>query len=911
MTAYIGSTAGAWDKGLVRIRGIDSLKAYIGETADINFANDDHLTIVDDFGLWAKPILVSAGVPYMDGGIAYSDQHSNWLPLPRMGSHRVGKLTGATISFAFDFSGSYVPLSSISAYSTSSPTASGISGGSTSTPTVSFDETGWHTVYLTITAANGKTFFGVRYVFVWNDEDPPPEVFFPSSPRGDVDSGGWEASIALYEGADTSAIRERALVILFREDHYGDTAEEIGPIEGAENIEFIGWIGGREEIEWNPEAGSVSFVAYGAHYWLGKIPAWPDGVEYTTGSPSAWTQIKNLTVDLGLYHFLHWRTTAPRIMDIYFSADTRFSKEVGSLAGDIWSQIREIAFDQIYARPLVNSYNQLYIEVHPQLVPTGSRSWPTVQTIEKRDWIQPIELDRITTEELSILDLSGVAINSAGKGSAFFALAPGHSHSHYGQTEAQPRRLLASQAQANIQAGLFRSWRNNPFGPIPVKLTGNNKLIDIAPRSKCLISIAADDTPRGISYSGGLLPLSVERVFDVRSGYLRTDVTFEAETFEGLATVGDFPGSGDVSIPPLPSLPPLPPIDIILPGTSEPTPEGTQSVLLHTSTYGFLYSSNFNDAAPDWIAVNAGLDSVGFGGDPENYGVFMYVTPSGVFYVGRTKVVSNTDYLVYSPYIARAPSIGSTFEILIDEPSIRPSGSLSGHQWGIWAAGINTLQPDYFAAIWGVNGVDKLLRAGAGGAIADGDPIDNGNFFAGKHLTYGAGNWIYSRFDNWWRIASDGLSIVANGTIGTGPSLGHKRAGSSGKTFHARNGVSGMVVGENNLASNTLISDSDMSPSQFIESLAVDPSGMILYAWYGAGQKGKSTDAGASWLALASLPFGNWRFAYAGSPDRWVAAGGSSIRYTEDGGTIWANKEGNLLQVAPLADIDAVLVVGY
>jgi hypothetical protein len=108
MTLLVGSSAGGHEKGHCRVRSIDATKIYIGETSDIDWENDLYLTIIDDFGLWARHVLISAGVSYMDGGIAYSNQHSAPDPTPIMGSHRVLKLEGASVSTQFDASSSYV-----------------------------------------------------------------------------------------------------------------------------------------------------------------------------------------------------------------------------------------------------------------------------------------------------------------------------------------------------------------------------------------------------------------------------------------------------------------------------------------------------------------------------------------------------------------------------------------------------------------------------------------------------------------------------------------------------------------------------------------------------------------------------------------------------------------------------------
>lgn len=910
MTLLIGSSAGAHDVGIVRIRDKDSDTFFIGETSDIKYADNHFLTVIDDFGLWARHVLISAGVPFMDGGLAYSDQHTNFDPTPIMGSHRVLKLTGASISAQFSAAGSYALDSTITGYSWSAPGSSSSSGMTTATPTITWNTVGWKLVYLTLTAANGKTFFGVRYVYIWNDNNPPSSAAIGEC-RSDVESGGWSFDLTLFDNVDLDTVRDHALVILFAEDYYGDTQQSIGPVVGCENIVVTGWIA-RESIEWDPEQGQVHFTGYTAQFWLSQIPSYPDGVELVTGVPAAWTEMQGLTVNKGLFHFLRWRTTATRVMDVFLTDDTKYTKEVSSLAQNLWEQLREMAFLQIYARPGVNALNQLYIEVHPQLVPEASRTWPTVMTITEEDWEGQIDLERVTMNEVAAVSLSGVAVNESGVGTAYFSLSAGHVFSHYGKPDIQDRLLVSSQSQANTLCGLYFSWRNNPYPDIPIVLAANNRLIDCFPRQKCLITIVSADTPRGIAYSGGIIPTSVALVPDPETGYLHTEVTFEAETgltANIIAVDGDVPGSGDISVPPpLPSFPPLPDFPTPIPGTPpDLDPEGEIPVLLHDTTKGLLYTANINTANPQWITVNAGLTSAQYTRINT-----MFVTPNGALYVAYCEGVDSGNFSSRPFFIARAPSIGGTFTVIKDEPSVRPSPTTLKN-WGLWAAGYNPLKPEEVAFVIGTCNVDKKIWIGSGSSFAAGAVVDTSSFIVGG-LTYGFGNWLFARTAHFSRIAPNASSVVATGSPAIeklyvfDPQLGHVSAGTTGRTFHQRQGGNGLVVGDNNLATVNTIVDASYDDSR---GFACDPTGMFLMANYSG--KSKSSDGGATFSALSSLPVGNWFFSYVagvGVGSWWVAAQGSSIRLTTDFGTTWLNREGNLFSVAPIPSINKVHVVG-
>ena len=903
MTVLVGSSAGAHDTGICRLRSIDGSKFYINETADITWANDLYLTVIDDYGLYAKHVLIDDGDPFMDGGIEYSDQHTDFDPVPIMGSHRVLKLTGATVSAVFDFSDSYlIDGSAISTYATVSPTASGGSGLDTDAPTLTWNTTGWHTVYLTLTAANGKTFFGVRYVYVWSDDDPPSRVSMETA-RQDADAGGWEFSVTMLEEVTLNDVRDRALVILFAEDHFGTTEQSIGPLAGAENIVCMGWIA-EESINWNPEQGSVAFKVAGAHYWFQQIPAYPDGVEFTTGTPAAWTEMQNLTVRLGLWHFLHWRTTATRIMDVFLTDDTRLTKEVSALAGNLWEQIREMAFAQIYARAIVNAHGQLYIEVHPQLVPEADRDWPTVMTITKPDWQGEIIFDRITKPEVAAVTLSGVAVNSSGVGTPYFSIAPGRTYAHYGVQELQDNLLVASQSQLNTLAGLYRSWRNNPYPDIPISFDADIRLIDCAPRQKCAIVINAGDTPRGIAYSGNLIPRAITLQYDAETGYLFREVSFEAETVAGLAVTHVVPGEGDRSVPPVPSLPPLPDFPIIIPGGIPTSENGAVSVILHDTTYGYVYTRNFDSSNPSWSLMNGGLTVA-----QKQLATLLVVCPNGALYCGR-----GGGGTPVSDFIAYAPSLGSTWQIIEDPTSIQ---AVYGSSGGVAALAVNPLLAESVAYIIGEHHNHDIFT-GTAGVFAQGVHISN-ILNTDATMSYGFGKWRVTGATtsgdfnkHYWLISLDGSAISAEGGLSSDISLGsnplHLHAGSLPVAWMKSRTSDNLYKFANNFQDTptTLVQSAD---TFLLLRGDADVTGQYLMSpWNG---KGISADGGASWSALPNLPVGTWYFRNGGSPARWIAVSGSAVRATYDGGVSWESKEGNITASAPVPAVNIIRVVEY
>jgi hypothetical protein len=911
MTLYVGTSAGACDLGMCRIRKAPIAGTfYIGLTSEIVWADNCYLTVVDDFDLWAKHSVVSAGALLMDVDVAYVDEHSDFNPVPVLGPHAVVWLDEATVDVEFSGSDSWVFDSTISGYSWSAPGSSASSGMSTATPTVTYDTPGCYRVLCTVTAANGKSTVGVRHVFVYDrDENMPSTVFQLAQCIGDHDTGGWMFDMTMEAEASLSEIHDRALVVLFAEDLYGSTKGSIGPVENRENIVCVGRIVG-ESIRWDRESGLVHFTVQGLHNWLNKIKTFPVDLAFA-GSATAWNEMTALTVDRALFHILYWHSTATETMDFYPSNDTRYSVDGKTIASTIWGQLTDIAFSKIFAVPGVDRLGRLFVEVDPQMVPEGDRDFPEAMQITDDDWQEAIDFQRVIVQECSLISLNAEEVNAGGFAVTRYSLSPGHVPLHFGEPEMIDRVLCASQADANEQAGLVLGWRTNPYPDVPVNFAMNNRMIDVFPRQTCGFTVATGDTPRELAFDGQLIPRRVGFYFDGDSGYFHSEVNFEGETFAKLNTNGDIPDTDEISmeIPSIPSLPALPDLPILLPGLpGEPTLSGPKKVLVHDTTKGLLYSANFNTAAPTWVQVNAGLTMAQYQAINR-----VVVCPNGALYVGNTR--DNLDaFLAYAPYV------GGTFIIIEDNASMCTKFSIAvGSGTRVPAFNCNPLSSQV-AYIITAGGAGFKAFVGAGVTFAAGYAFNVPEGIGNASISYGMGQWLVT--DNGIaRTFPPNMGAVTDTiTLATGgAAIGlerHMRVLTTGKTIHYNN--SDFLIGTDNCDSfvTNVAAGSGIPSNLFLveDALVCDPTGLIIMA-QGTTQGVKSTDGASSWSNISNLPSAvrHW-FAYAGGAgvaSRWVAVSdGGYIYYTEDAwGTAPADKRGNVLQIVPVAHFDVVKVL--
>lgn len=907
MTLWVGSTAGARDLGVCRIRKAPiSGTFYIGLTSEIAWADNCHLTVVDLAMPWSKPVYIDGGTVKIDTDVSYSDQNATFSPVVRMGPHAIAWLTGATVDVGFSAT-AFVPGSTISSYSWSAPGASGTSGTTTATPTITYNAAGYYRVYCTVTAANGKTFTGVRHVMIFDADNMPKKIELTDDPTASYDEGGWEFGVKMYADADTDDIVEGALCILFGEDHFGAEETSIGAVTNRANIICVGYLDG-ESIVWDAEISEVSFNVRGLHSWMDMIETNPFTLTHAADTPADWETMAGLTVDRALHHLLVWRSNIAAIADVTLTSDTRYAPVIDAVEGSLWNQLDQIAWEKIFARGGVDKYGRLFVEIEPQLTPEADRTWATVMTLTEKDWQERIEAARITRKKISMVSTSGWLTQLGGATSTLYSLAMGHVRARTGGVEIVDKLLAASQSQFNTLAGLYCGWKNLEW-EFDLTMPQNNRIIDLFPRQFLDVSLAAGDTPRSLPYSGNLIPRSITLRFDAEASAFAVELQCEPETFPTLAVDGDVPADAgadewdDSTFPELdmPDMGDIGEITTLPPSVENPN---HPKVVVIASTKGVFYTTDFDADNPTWKAMNNGLDATAIAHTFKR----LIVAPSGALWMIVDDELGNSLY--------RASGLGGEWVLAANGTTLGLAYGL--HTGKILAVAASPDAPEKICISLGLQtntgSVQSYRLAYANGSASI--TVSAAWATSGVNRDHG----LVHKAGKWYLFYRDGSQDLRMGEFNDSGGLSITYLITATNSAHRAAGVrsgDGFITYGSSFETGFWLVDSSGTPTYKTDFLpgnisdpfhpvfAMSPDGT--HGMAGFSTPYTTTDSGASWQSVGGvIPIGSDVWENCKDNNRWIFGGGTTLRLTVDQGASYVEKSGNLSYVAASLDILAI-----
>lgn len=592
MTLYVGTTAGGNEKGSIRLRSADASELLVAENSHIYWEAGDYLTVVSFFEITAvypriilNPDEDLGTLWYKDYDIEYTDQNSVLGTFICMGPHYAG-FTGDQVYYSA--TGTHNLKAEAMTYSWhfegGTPT-----GSSSSVPGyVTYNTPGHYTTSLTVTTAGGANDVSYRHVSIY--DRPENGVNIPilkwdlEQLNGAVEHGGYSGRIVVRDNVDKSKIRDGALVVIFSEDWYGDIKQSIGGNALNRNsIVFTGYIQ-QDTIQWNYQDGYVSFDIVSPTEIMKLVDSFSISVQSTTNPvaaaetdddiPSAWVAVQNLDVRRAIYHYLRWHSTALLCNDFQFTPTDYPVQYFNSNRESLFDAIASLMESglighfgcdrqgKMWAVPSADSINNYETALLPA-------SGLTYYHLDSSTWMENPIIDERLRPQLSYLELGGVAFYGPVTGTyqALLSAAPGLTPNYGGSVERIQGLILESQGQLNTLTGNVYAHRNARYPMAQFELAGNFRNFDIFPLEATPISVQADNTPRGISFSSKFFsPISVTWEYSSEKEFFHPTVVFTELTSGFVAdtiTIPPIPptepeGGGDLDQPPI-IVPPLPP----------------------------------------------------------------------------------------------------------------------------------------------------------------------------------------------------------------------------------------------------------------------------------------------------------------------------------------------------------------
>lgn len=586
MTLFVGSSAGAFDKGTVRVRSSTSTVLTVAENSHINWANDDYLTVVNFYEINAiYPRIIQDPADdentlwYKDYDIEYTDQNTVLGSFINMGSHYAGfveddifysasgthNLREDTLSYHWFFEGG-------------SPT-----GSSSHTPgNVSYSTPGHYTTRLIVSGTStGAVDTSYRHVSIYDrpgeGSNTPIEKWQFSDLSGSRDQGGYTARITLRENVDDTILKDGSLIVIFSDDYYGDLATPTslgGNALGRQKTFFVGYVI-QGSIEYNYRDSMVEFEV-GSPTEIMKLAegfaisirdsADPSTATSDPNIPSSWVTVLGMDTRRALYHYLKWHSTVLLTTDVEFVGTDRPLQYFDSDRTSLYNAV-DTAMRSILVGKVVNDrQGKLWLERDIYIEPD---QFNTTLELDNRDWMGSIDIDE-RHGRLSFIEMGGIAYSGAVTGtySALLSQAPGVAPAYRGSLERQQGLALIDQDELNGIVGAVYAQRNAQYPNVSIDFSGNYRNFDVAPQEKIPLTVDSSDTVRGLTFSSkNFFPDRMEWAYNPeietllpRISLVELTTGFDGDTIV-IPEVSDVVGGGfnvpSITIPPIipPTLP--------------------------------------------------------------------------------------------------------------------------------------------------------------------------------------------------------------------------------------------------------------------------------------------------------------------------------------------------------------------
>jgi hypothetical protein len=896
MTVLVGSSRGEGDIARIRMRSATGTYAVMAENA-ILWQAGQYLTFIDYItidSVYPKIIQDPNNdenvIFYKDSDIAYSNQNSIFGSFPNAGSHRAAFLETGTVSIYYTATGTVNVADSGLTYSWFFE--GGTPTGSTSFEPgyVSYNSTGHRKTRLTVTAANGGVDTTYRYVSIYNRPEEgsfnPIRKWNLNSLSGSRAEGGYVANVRVWD--ELGDIEPNALVVLFADDWYGDEYTSLGGQKNNSKIVFVGYIL-KDSIQFNYREGWAEFDIGTVSEVMKQSEAFSVSCE-SVPSPSTWFQLREMTVQKALYHYLRWHSTVLNVTDFQYVGDDRLVQYFDADRSSLYDAVNSFVEEGLIGAAVSDRQGKLWTEITDVGLFNPFTSLRQNFTFNKHDWINEPQISVRRVADTSFVEMGGIVYNGVATNTfqALLSNAPSVAPLYRGKTDGSKQGLiLTSQKQLNQIAGNYLAVKNHSVESVNLSIAGNYRHLDLAPMERQFLLIDENDAPNALSLTGKQFKLtSMDWFYDAKNESFYPDAVLEPITTGTSAQTiiipptPDLPGYEypDFELPPLPGFPVSPPT----------SPQFATTAFVRDASEGWLYTLDLDADRPEWAIFNAGIDP-----SYKTETSTLFITPNGSVWAYFTLFGSVGYRALYY-----APSVGSVFSLIIDSAWV-DSQIGGGSDANIAGAWYNPNKPEEIGVMIQNNGGAAAFAIGDHNGFAvtstslqDGD-ASLGKVFFHKDMWFAhVGDFSTSVRLN--RLRADGTFIDFAAVVTPARELWNPTDDTdtlygipNGSPLFQRSIDLGKTWTTNNVGQNLNWIDREVH-----RDFVTADGGRNLMHNFGTVNAGKSSDFGYTFSQITNLPVqSSWKFVPMRSPTRWMAVGNSVIYTTDDFGGSWKRKD--------------------
>lgn len=316
---YYGNTQSV--KGRLRVRGsyhlTDAINVNEFSVGTLSLAVNDRIDVVRSWMI--RPRLPAADLTFAPDFQSYSDQHSDPAPIACSGgAYANWKHLATAVRFDGTLSRTIdVDSTAGVSHSWTFPPGASPATSTATAPIVDLSAVaaGTHWVTHAVTdVSNGKTTTQRVPVRLHDAGDPPIELVGLNM-SASVESEGWTATFTIYDDIDISQVPDRAMVICWSEEFYGDTRASYGSaIDTRHHIKFVGFLN-RETIRRDEDEHTLTFEAIGPVGVLSHLPGFSTVLLHNF-NPADWFEVRRLDTNQAILYRLRELTTIENICDI-------------------------------------------------------------------------------------------------------------------------------------------------------------------------------------------------------------------------------------------------------------------------------------------------------------------------------------------------------------------------------------------------------------------------------------------------------------------------------------------------------------------------------------------------------------------------------------------------------------------